>query len=89
MDSGLNLIKNLIIIGLVGTAKIVLNSIKEEEPPLAAEVEIEKTDLSEILLSIRTEMNDHLMELPDDQKLLRNYVRGRLATLDEIENRLK
>jgi hypothetical protein len=85
------LLKNLLAVGLITTAKIAANMLVSKEDDAINDdiIEVESTDLSLVLNDIRFEMNTHLDETPENQKLLRNYIIGRIATIDDIEKRLK
>lgn len=80
--------KTLLLVGIIGTAKII-DSVLKSDSKDGDIIEVEKSNLSEILNDIRSEMNGYLEETPENQKLLRNYIRGRIATINDIENKLK
>ena len=84
------LLKTLLAVGMISLAKTSATYLlkeKEEEQP--ANARIEETDLSEILSDIKSEMVDEMNKLDPEEKLLANYVRGRIATVNDIENRLR
>ena len=89
----LKLMKTLVAVGLITTAKIAANYLledpigKKKEIKAEEELEIYKTNLVSTLNDIRSEMMEEMGKLSPNEKLLRNYVRGRIATLDDIAKR--
>ena len=89
----LKLMKTLVAVGLITTAKIAANYLledpigKKKEIKAEEELEIYKTNLASTLNDIRSEMVTEMNKLGPDEKLLKNYVRGRIATLNDIEKR--
>ena len=90
------IIKSLVAVGLISTAKIAANFLLDDPIGKAKEkekeskiVEIQKTKLSKVLSDIREEMVVEMEKLSPNEKLLKNYVRGRIATLDDVAQRYK
>lgn len=71
-------------IGLLKLKPQELKTVKESEPTL----EIERHDITNLILGIKKEMNEELDDLSENQKLLKNFARGRIATCDDLLIRL-
>jgi len=91
----LKLIKTLTAVGLITTVKIAANYLlddpigKKKEKNAEEKLKIFKTSLNQTLNDIRDEMDIEMDKLSSNEKLLKNYVRGRIATLNDLEKRLK
>lgn len=91
----MKLMKTLVAVGLLTTTKIVANHLmndpleeeKRKREKAERDLEMVETGITEILGEIRSEMVHEMNKLSPNEKLLKNYVRGRIATLDDIEKR--